>query len=288
MDKRILILLTILAIAVGYSLTSLHTADGIDIHKNLADAKADLTYEQTNHQVDYQAAASRRSDTENGENVRLEKPINKAQQNTSDSQPSQLPYVFNLVGISEQRSGQQSLAENERKILVQFENELFEHTLNDYLLNTNMQLVDIRSQQISIRIDDTLYTKRLSPPNLLSASFKIKEKSYSELMQMSPQEIGTRPRIIEHLFDLTSTPYIADGKLVGRGLNPKLFEQAGFHEDDVLKAINGKSVTIEAELETIKNELRLAQTLKFLVMRKGRLITLYLDIPSEALELVRE
>jgi type II secretory pathway component PulC len=83
------------------------------------------------------------------------------------------------------------------------------------------------------------------------------------------------------------TPYIADGQLIYPGLNPALFAQAGFQPDDVLKTINGKSVTIESELEEIKQEFVNADTLVFEVMRKGRIITLYMDIPSESLTLKR-
>jgi type II secretory pathway component PulC len=133
--------------------------------------------------------------------------------------------------------------------------------------------------------DDALYKIQLTLPNLLSDSYKKPEETYSELIKMEADDIGTRPRIIEHLVTLTYTPFIADGQLVSPGLNPALFAQAGFKGDDVLKTINGKSVTVASELEEIQRELKMASTLEFVVMRRGKLVTLFLDIPSESLEL---
>ena len=171
------------------------------------------------------------------------------------------------------------------KALVQYRGELIEYKENAYLLETDMQLKRVNNKSIDVEYNNTLFTVALTPPNLLAPDYRSPDKSRALMLEMTPKEIGTRPRILEHLFILTTTPYIADGKLVNPGLNPALFSQAGFQEDDVLKTVNGKSVTIEEDIEAIKEELKTAQTLKFEVMRKGRIITLYLDIPSEALKL---
>jgi len=278
-QKRIPILLLILVIAVCYSVISLNMTQDTKQAGNHVLNSSSLTGPQLTPQRNEPFVASKRDDSFNEQSL----PGNNA-----NSINIQLPYEFSVIGISDLKSNGKSVPINEVKVLIKFENEIYEHTLNDFLLNTNMQLVEIEAKQISILFEQVLYSKSLTPPNLLSSAFKKQDKTHSEFIQMSPTEIGTRPRIIEHLVSLTGTPYIADGKLVGPGLNPALFKQAGFRVDDVLKTINGKSVTVEAEFEDIKKELKTAHTLKFLVMRKGRLVSLYLDIPSEGLDLVRD
>lgn len=190
-----------------------------------------------------------------------------------------LPIAFLLVGI------QQKTNEQDAKVILQANGELFEYALFDTLLDTDMQLVNIFESSVEVEYNAATYKVALTPPNILTSRSDTNEERYSDLIEMTPKEIGSRPRIIEHLMILIPTPYIADAQLVKPGLNPALFAKAGFQEDDLLKTINGKSVTIEEELEAIKEELKTAHTLEFEVMRKGRLVTLYLDIPSEALEI---
>jgi type II secretory pathway component PulC len=121
-------------------------------------------------------------------------------------------------------------------------------------------------------------------PNLLEEKI---DKSISELLAMTPEEIGNRPQLLEHFVKLTPTPYIADGMLASPGISPTLFAQAGLEEDDVITSINGKSITVADEFSELKRTIRHADTLVINVIRRGRAITLYLDIPSEALTLRR-
>lgn len=265
-QKRILFLLLIFGLAVAYSIVSLDTPE-------------DSLFEVEETRLDNSKAvdASTKSIIDNTQADAKRQGIQK-----KDPVDNILPYEFDLVGISDVSNDEQN------KVLIKFENELYNYEINDFLLNTNMQLVKISALDIDVLFEQIIYKKELIPPNLLSKSSKDHDKSYTELMNMKAKQISSRPRIIEHLVELTPTPYIADGKLASPGLNPDLFEQAGFRPDDVLKTINGKSVTVESEFEAIKEELKTAQTLQFLVMRKGRLVTLYLDIPSETLELARD
>lgn len=199
----------------------------------------------------------------------------------TDASAKELPIDFTLVGI--EKATQKESQSRKRKILVKYNYDFFNYVLNDEILDTGMILSAIDDSSVQISYQGNEYTKALSPPNMLSENYLVEQKSYEEYMQMSPKEIGTRPRIIEHIISYTPTAFIADGILVSPGINPDLFEQAGLQEDDVLKTINGKSVTIESEFEEIKRSISNAHTLVFVVMRKGRPITLYLDIPSEAL-----
>lgn len=275
-EKRILFLLIIFAFAVAYSIVSLDTtADSIRSENDVLNAP-ELAYKNSSVDTAKKAVSN------------IASVLQTDPKRNADPKINELPFKFLLVGVSDLQLNQEPALKTDIKVLVQFENELYEHQLNDFLFNTDMQLVRISPEQISILFEKDLYKKSLTPPNLLSAEFKDQEKPFSELIQMTAKEISSRPRIIEHLVYLTATPYIADGKIVSPGLNPALFEQAGFKVDDVLKTINGKSVTVESEFDAIKKQLKTAQTLTFLVMRKGRLVTLYLDIPSETLELIRD
>lgn len=203
-----------------------------------------------------------------------------------NGQTSPLPAGLKVLGISDS-SDTQNTGESAplAQVLVQFDNELYQLTISDFIGDSTIQITAIDALSIKVDYQQTIYTVRLTPPNLLASDYKKPQPSYAQMLAMTPQEIGTRPRVIEHLISLTPTPYIADGQLIGPGINPILFEQAGFKTDDVLKSINGKRVTVASEFEDIKTELQTAQTLTFVVMRRGRLITLFLDIPSEALEL---
>jgi type II secretion system protein C len=154
---------------------------------------------------------------------------------------------------------------------------------SDTIDNTDIKVLKIKENTVDFIYEGKTLSVSLTPPNLLATDYKETEKSYSEYLAMTPEEIGSRPRVIEHIVTLTPTPYIADGKLASIGINPALFDQAGLQEDDVVKTINGKSITVESEFDELKQEIPQATTLTFLVMRRGRLITLYLDIPSEGL-----
>ena len=271
-----------LGIAVTYSVISLRTTDELDysVPESIYSTSSDYENEQENTNK----IKNTNFDTKNSEsNLSNEYP-----KHNPINVNSELPFTFSVVGIAKAKELENYNNDKESLVLIQFENELFEHQLHDFILNTDMQLVKIEAQQISIEYKDTIYIIALTPPNILAEDFRTPDKPYAELIEMTADEIGSRPRIMEHLIKLTPTPYIANGAIVSPGLNPSLFEQAGFKADDVLKSINGKSVTVESELEDIKKELKSAQTLTFLVMRKGRIVTLYLDIPSETLELSRE
>lgn len=206
----------------------------------------------------------------------LATPSNIDETHGAQSEGAGLP-KFSLVGLYIDAVEARSLA------LISFKGELYEYSIGDFMLDMNMQLNAIQDNAIKVELNEQVYSIELTKPNLLKDGVANDFKTMEELLEMTPKEIGSRPRIIEHLAILIPTPFIADGVLVKPGLNPDLFAQAGFKEDDVLKTINGKSVTVETEFALIKEELKVAQTLEFTVMRKGRMITLYLDIPSEAL-----
>ncbi|MDT0595617.1 hypothetical protein [Glaciecola petra] len=276
-SKRVQILILLLIISVIYSLLSVFLVndqtDKNSFRESVSSEDRKPIKDDGNHL--------------NGADMLTKKNTQKlnsiSEQPTTINTELELPKQFLLVGtrLKTDSNTEQSM------VLLSYVGDLHQYFENDFLLNTDMQLAMVYESKIDISFKDRIFTIALSPPNLLAPDFREAEKSYSDFLEMTPEEIGSRPRILEHLIILTPTPYIADGQLIYPGLNPALFQQAGFKEDDVLKTINGKSVTIEAELDDIKKEMLNASTLVFEVMRKGRMITLYLDIPSEALEIKR-
>lgn len=193
------------------------------------------------------------------------------------SKKTKLPINVALKGIA--------MDGNQSRCLLESNGEISEYTIGDLIYGYPIQIVDIASQSIVLGFDSQRFELSLNGPNLLAV---IEQKSDLELRNMTSEQIGNRPKIIEHFVDLTPTPYIADGMIASPGINPALFEQAGLKEDDVITTINGKRITIADEFSELQRTIRHADTLVIKVRRKGRTIVLYLDIPSEALTLKRE
>jgi type II secretory pathway component PulC len=279
-QKRLMILFVLLGLATIYSMLSLVLDKNIDEKHEYGQlsVQAPQNTQQSKPFVDQTTKVKRPA---SGEETSI--PSNE-----SETEVQSLPFQLKVVGISvpsEDLVDTSKSALNEYKVLVQYEGQLYKLVVNDFIGNSNIRIANVFTSSINVEYEKAIYTVELTPPNLLASDFKEEEVPYRELLAMSAKDIGTRPRIIQHLISLTPTPYIADGMLISPGMNPALFEQAGFIADDVLKTINGKSVTVESEFDEIKDELKTATTLKFVVMRRGRMVTLYLDIPSETLEL---
>ncbi|MBF7073727.1 hypothetical protein ISG33_09995 [Glaciecola sp. MH2013] len=120
----------------------------------------------------------------------------------------------------------------------------------------------------------------------LQGSNTLEEQQLKEIFSsMTAEEIGSRPRQIEHIVQLLPNHFNDGGKVIIPGANPSLFRSAKFKEGDVLLEVNGFSVDDEDAFNDMQQEIRNAQTLIFKVNRAGQLITLYLDIPHEALKL---
>jgi type II secretion system protein C len=269
-SKAVKLLLLILTISLGYIWWSLFVHED-----NLPNTLS------SNIEQEFNSSANERpiSPTNSLPIAVANQTLQYADEQPDNTQAIALPKQFRLLGT------QVRTDDLVAKALIDFKGGLEEYEQGDWVLDTAMRLSAINKTSIDIEYQERIFVVALTPPNLLAADYRKPEKSRAEHLAMTPKQIGSRPRIIEHIFILTPTPYIADGKLVNPGLNPALFKSVGFENDDVLKTINGKSVTIEQELDDIKEELKTAHTLIFTVMRKGRIITLYLDIPSEALEL---
>lgn len=280
MNKRELALLVLLFGVGAYSVYSMLYLENADQYQH----STNVTYSDFEHSVPHNHANSSPYNEANlvpiennpVQHNRTTKPA-KLSQNTTG-----LPYEFVVVGSKKQTS-----ADEPESAYALFEHDQALHEIHegDLLFGTSVRVTKILSNVVFVEYEEKRYKLNVKQPNLLSISFKEAEPDYSEFTTMTAEQIGSRPRIVEHVLSLTPTPYIADGMLIAPGMNPDLFKQAGFEDDDVLKTINGKRVTVDNEYEEIKRLMVQATTLEFKVMRKGRMITLYLDIPSETLKL---
>lgn len=265
MQNRVtsIVLLICLLVAVSYSVMSLHQANKgqelvISSERTVTSAKS---VSQSTHSI-ADHASTIAPHTQDG----------ITEQKKTDTQA--LPVSISLLGVS--------LDRGKALCLLEVNGYLQEYHIGDLVDGYPIQVIEIKAKQVFLGYGNNTYTLYLSEPNLLA---KQTQKSRESLLKMEAQEIGSRPQLVEHFVSLTATPYIADGMLASPGLNPSLFEQAGLVEDDVIKTINGKSVTILEEFNELQRNMRHADTLIIIVMRKGRQITLYLDIPAEALTL---
>jgi type II secretory pathway component PulC len=135
-------------------------------------------------------------------------------------------------------------------------------------------------QFISLTHDGEEHELYLGESNSLEAM----QRRY-DYTQMVADEIGERPKLIEHIVSFDDSSNESAGKRVFKGVNPGLFRAARFKENDVLLSINDVSVDDDDALRVLEENIPVVETLVFEVLRDGRLIKLYLDIPSEALKI---
>jgi general secretion pathway protein C len=154
------------------------------------------------------------------------------------------------------------------------------YKVDEEIGNTSVFVKDIRSAQVIIEFESKDYVLKLGSANSLEEAQNVETFS-----KMTPKEIGARPRQIEHIVRLLPNNFNDGGKVIIPGRNPALFRSAGFREGDVLLEVNGFSLDDENEFSEMQQQIRTAQTLVFKVNRAGQIVTLYLDIPHEALKL---
>jgi len=274
--KNIIILLILLLASLIYSISVL-------MDDSLSSAQRPTNaISQSNKQAKPVTQAQLNQRTINKIPTKLQSSSEKPHVIATSNENDKLPIRFLLVGT--ETNDDASLA----RIMIEYEGQLYTYMLEDMLLEEAIILKQIFDDKVTVEYQNNMYEIPLTGSNLLLKKKTNDKEEYTTWLNMTPKEIGARPRIIEHLATLIPTPYIADGVIIEPGLNPELFEQAGFQADDVLKKINGKSVTLADEFAAIKEEIKTAHTLEFEVMRKGRMVTLYLDIPSETLKLTKD
>lgn len=188
-----------------------------------------------------------------------------------------LPYDIQLQFIADNGEFVSVILDDEQQIASE----------GDALFDTNMTVLEIADASIIVLYGT--YEYRLLPLYRHRSTKAEKPAIHAEedFTKMTAKDIGTQPKIIAHVVRLIPTPYIADGMIADEGVNPKLFQQAGLKADDVIKKINGKVVANAEQFDEFERQFHTYDTLVFEIERKGRKMTLYLDIPGDSLEISR-
>ncbi|MEM0911587.1 MAG: hypothetical protein AAGJ37_11460 [Pseudomonadota bacterium] len=207
-------------------------------------------------------------------------PVSQTQPPTQEKKivsEAGLPFDFRVLFIAETAAFAAIELDGEQQVASE----------GDLLFDTDVIVVGISNDHVVVKYNNSEFTLYPSThPNAEHASTS-RSRTQKDPLLMTAEEIGTQPRIISHVVRLIPTPYIADGVLADVGMNPKLFKQAGLQPDDVIKKINGKVVANAEQFAAFESEFHTYDTLVFEIERKGRRLTLYLDIPGDSPEFSR-
>ena len=218
-------------------------------------------------------------------NIDIDEPeesFNNSQQNAAKQATNEvkstrnldgLPYEIQLLGLVYSREESESYAQLETQGVIA------EFSVDDEINDTAIYIKHINKSSIILEFESVDYEINLGAANSLA-----EQQLVVEFNQMTAKEIGARPRQIEHIVTLLPNLFNDGGKVIIPGQNPDLFNAARFKEGDVLLEVNGFNIDDETSFGKLQKQLRNAQTLQFVVNRAGRRVTLYLDIPSEALK----
>ena len=260
MNKLLVVLIVLVALVAAYAVFSIN-------EEPLAGTRSKVT-EIQNQQASKQSIDQEiKNVNQQKENVVEEKP--KALHVNDD-----LPAKFVLRGIVYS----QSVAESFTALLV-------DQTAGEYFVDENINNLDVYVKRINkgsviLEFESRDYELLLGETNSL-----IEEQTQQRFNEMTAKEIGSRPRQLEHIVKTLPNLFNDGGKVIIPGMNPDLYSKVRFQEGDVLLEVNGFEIDDDEQLSDLQKEIRSAQTLSFKVNRAGRLITLYLDIPHEALKL---
>ncbi len=260
MNKLLVVLIVLVALVAAYAVFSIN-------EEPLAGTGSKFT------EIQNQQASKQSIDQEI-------KNVNQQQENVVEEEPKalhvndDLPAKFVLRGIVYS----QSVAESFTALLV-------DQTAGEYFVDENINNLDVYVKRINkgsviLEFESRDYELLLGETNSL-----IEEQTQQRFNEMTAKEIGSRPRQLEHIVKTLPNLFNDGGKVIIPGMNPDLYSKVRFQEGDVLLEVNGFEIDDDEQLSDLQKEIRSAQTLSFKVNRAGRLITLYLDIPHEALKL---
>lgn len=182
---------------------------------------------------------------------------------------------------------------NEASATINSNQQIRTYFINDQIAYTNATLLEVRNdraillnagQKQVLLLQGTRVTEDLAARSNVQTSQQERNTGGTGL---TAEEIGNRPSALEHI--VTTAPFYDNGTqtgwLVSPGINPKLFGSAKFKEGDVLQKINGLDLTDPQQLTQAKKMIQTVDTLVFSVLRGGRVISLYLDIPAKGLQI---
>ena len=259
------IIVLVLAISI-YSLHSIKDDVGSEAAYSIEPREAAIELPATNKNIDDEQQ-SFNSIQKNVATVSATGP-------SSNGRIDGLPYEIQLLGLVYSKIERESYAQ------LEAQEKIAEFLVDDEINDTSIYIKRINKKSIVVEFESADYEIRLGRSNSLE-----QQQLLVEFDQMTAEEIGSRPRKIEHIVTLLPNLFNDGGKIIIPGQNPDLFNSARFKEGDVLLEVNGFDIDDETSFGELQKHVRSAQTLKFVVNRAGQRITLYLDIPSEALKL---
>jgi general secretion pathway protein C len=221
--------------------------------RDLVDRNASFRQQKTNHSPEQSA-------------------VNTTVQNAHSD--VDLPTQLTLLGLVYSNLPAESYAQ------LAFKRNIADFKIDDEIHNTSIYLNTINRGSIIVDYESVNYTIKLGDSNTLTEQMLM-----VKFAQMTASEIGSRPRQIEHVITLLPNSSNDGGKLVGPGQNPALFNSARFKVGDILLEVSGFSIDDQTHFGELQKYIRSAQTLEFTVNRDGRVLILYLDIPSETLKM---
>lgn len=196
-----------------------------------------------------------------------------------DSAPTTTPTVISkltLVAVVLANPAENSSA------VIQFDLISDNYAIGESIKKTNVVLKEVLADYVTVTLDAKQYVLRLKGGEADTYSSPIDSIVNDSEIPMTAKEIGNRPKQLDHIISISpeNNDYSPEP-----GINPALFKAAKFKPGDILQSINGKDVTIPEELAAANALIATAQTLEFVVLRGGRTVTLYLDIPSKNLSI---
>ncbi|MFC3123002.1 hypothetical protein [Agaribacter flavus] len=169
---------------------------------------------------------------------------------------------------------------NKNITLLESESMVETYTLSDFIFKQAIQVKAIHVDKVTLTYNENVYDIPLFDANFLTQKEADAESNYKDL---SSAEIANRPKILEHIIDLSDLQGISPHLYAKPGVSKRLFKQAGLVEGDIIMRINGTDVSDTRALSILAGQVHNMDSIKFEILRNGKPITQYLDIPSEDL-----
>lgn len=191
------------------------------------------------------------------------------------------PLDLTLLGTISSDTPDQSSATIQSRLQVRT------YFIDDQIAYTNAILTRIENDRVILLNDGQEQvlliqgTASSGKPDVANNLTAADNENSEQSANLTAAEIGNRPSKLEHIVSLDKYDDLA----VSAGMNPKLYRDIGFKEGDKLRTVNGIDATDFDQLTLIDNAIGNTQMVEFVVLRDGRLVSLYLDIPSKALTL---
>lgn len=169
-----------------------------------------------------------------------------------------------------------------RIAIIEYASEKHEYRIADVIAGTAATIKDILPESVMVEYNGKLTEYRLSYSSSTDSTVTIKAPTTAIITPPTEQsEIGNRPRELNHIVAVPEGYTPGSRLFAAPGLNPKLFKSAGLQEGDEILSINDLDFSLAELFDDIQDEIKSAHTLKFEVLRGGRKVIIYLDIPSE-------